>query len=46
VVDPGQNHGIKRPSYVKDRYQRYIAWYDRYLRADAPGTTGAGGTRP
>jgi dipeptidyl aminopeptidase/acylaminoacyl peptidase len=32
VIYPGQNHGIRRPSYVLDRYQRYIAWYGRYLR--------------
>jgi dipeptidyl aminopeptidase/acylaminoacyl peptidase len=32
VIYPGQNHGIRRPSYVQDRYQRYIAWYDRFLR--------------
>jgi dipeptidyl aminopeptidase/acylaminoacyl peptidase len=42
VVYPGQYHGIKRPSYVKDRYQRYIAWYDRYLRHEAPAATSAG----
>jgi dipeptidyl aminopeptidase/acylaminoacyl peptidase len=32
VIYPGQNHGIRRPSYVKDRYQRYIDWYGRFLR--------------
>jgi hypothetical protein len=32
VIYPGQNHRIRRPSYVQDRYQRYIAWYDRFLR--------------
>jgi dipeptidyl aminopeptidase/acylaminoacyl peptidase len=40
VVYPGQNHGIRRPSYYKDRFERYIAWYDRYLRpAAAPAAT-------
>ena len=33
VIYPGQNHGIRRPSYVQDRYQRYIDWYGRFLRA-------------
>jgi len=32
VVYPGQGHGISRPSYQKDRYERYIAWYDKYLK--------------
>ncbi len=33
VVYPGQFHGISRPSFVKDRLQRYVAWYDKYLKA-------------
>ena len=33
VIYPGQHHGIRRPSYVKDRYERYLDWYDRFLRA-------------
>jgi dipeptidyl aminopeptidase/acylaminoacyl peptidase len=32
VIYPGQHHGIRRPSYVQDRYQRYLDWYDRFLR--------------
>jgi dipeptidyl aminopeptidase/acylaminoacyl peptidase len=32
VIYPGQDHGIKKPTYVKDRYERYVAWYDRYLK--------------
>lgn len=31
VIYPGQFHGISKPSYVKDRYQRYLAWYGRFL---------------
>ncbi|WCL55334.1 S9 family peptidase [Gimibacter soli] len=31
VVYPDEDHGIDRPSFVKDRYQRYIAWYDCYV---------------
>ena len=42
VIYPSQNHGIETPSYVKDRYERYLAWYDRYLKpAPAPTTAGA-----
>jgi dipeptidyl aminopeptidase/acylaminoacyl peptidase len=32
VVYPGQFHGISTPSYVKDRYERYLAWYDKFLK--------------
>lgn len=31
VVSPRQFHGISRPSFVKDRYDRYLAWYGKYL---------------
>lgn len=31
VVYPGQFHGITRPSFVRDRYDRYLAWYGKYL---------------
>ncbi len=36
VVYPGQFHGITRPSYQKDRMERYLAWYAKYLK---PGET-------
>jgi dipeptidyl aminopeptidase/acylaminoacyl peptidase len=32
VIYPGQNHGIARPSYQKDRIERYLAWYAKYLK--------------
>lgn len=32
VVYPGEDHSIDRPSFVDDRYERFIAWYDRYLK--------------
>jgi dipeptidyl aminopeptidase/acylaminoacyl peptidase len=32
VIYPGQGHGISRPSYQKDRYERYLAWYGKYLK--------------
>jgi dipeptidyl aminopeptidase/acylaminoacyl peptidase len=35
VVYPDEHHGIGRLSFQKDRYQRYLDWYDRYLK-DAP----------
>lgn len=32
VIYPNEFHGISRPSYVRDRYERYLAWYDKYLK--------------
>jgi dipeptidyl aminopeptidase/acylaminoacyl peptidase len=32
VVYPGESHSIRVLSYQKDRYERYLAWYDRYLK--------------
>jgi dipeptidyl aminopeptidase/acylaminoacyl peptidase len=34
VIYPGQNHGINKPSYQKDRYERYLAWYGKYLKGE------------
>jgi dipeptidyl aminopeptidase/acylaminoacyl peptidase len=34
VIYPGQGHGITRPSYQKDRYERYLAWYDRFVKGE------------
>jgi dipeptidyl aminopeptidase/acylaminoacyl peptidase len=36
IIYPNENHGIVRPSYVKDRYERYLAWYDKYLKNGKP----------
>ncbi len=35
VIYPGQFHGLTKPSYQKDRIERYIAWFDRFLKATA-----------
>ena len=32
VIYPNENHGISRPSYQRDRLERYLAWYDKYLK--------------
>jgi dipeptidyl aminopeptidase/acylaminoacyl peptidase len=39
VVYPGQGHGISRPSYQKDRYERYIAWYDKHVKGQPVKST-------
>ena len=31
IVYPGQFHGFTRPSFIRDRYERWFAWYDKYL---------------
>jgi len=31
IIYPGQFHGITMPSYVRDRLQRYLAWFNKYL---------------
>lgn len=32
VLYPGENHDMTVPSYLHDRVQRSLVWYDRYLR--------------
>lgn len=32
VIYPNQNHGIMVPSYLKDRYERHIGWFNKYLK--------------
>jgi dipeptidyl aminopeptidase/acylaminoacyl peptidase len=32
VVYPDEHHGIRRPSFQKDRFERWISWFDRYLK--------------
>jgi dipeptidyl aminopeptidase/acylaminoacyl peptidase len=35
IIYPGQFHGISKPSYVKDRYERYLAWYAKYIHGSS-----------
>ena len=42
VIYPNQFHGISVPSYKKDRLERYVAWYDKYLKT-AKASTATGG---
>jgi dipeptidyl aminopeptidase/acylaminoacyl peptidase len=39
VVYPNQYHGITTPSYKKDRLERYLAWYTKYLKPGGTTTT-------
>ncbi len=31
IIYPGQFHGITKPSYQADRYERYLKWFGKYL---------------
>ncbi|RPJ70580.1 MAG: S9 family peptidase [Acidobacteria bacterium] len=32
VIYPDQHHGLRIPSYNRDRLERYVSWWDRYLK--------------
>ena len=32
IVYPGQFHGLTLPNFQKDRFERYIKWFDKYLK--------------
>lgn len=38
VIYPGENHGIARPSFQRDRAQRNIEWYNKYVNPAKPAT--------
>ena len=31
IVYPDEHHGLSKPSYIKDRLDRYLEWYRKYL---------------
>jgi len=40
IIYPNENHGIQRPSYQRDRMERYLGWYDKYVKKTAtPAST-------
>ena len=40
VIYPGQFHGLTVPSYERDRLQRYVDWFNRYLHPASGATAG------
>jgi len=32
IIYPNEFHGITRPSFIRDRYERYLTWYDKYVK--------------
>jgi dipeptidyl aminopeptidase/acylaminoacyl peptidase len=39
VIYPNEFHGIQRPTYQKDRLERYLAWYEKYVKKSMPQGT-------
>ena len=35
IIYPGQFHGITVPAFQKDRLERYVEWFDKYLKKKA-----------
>lgn len=31
IIYPEENHGLSKPSYIKDRLDRYLDWYEKHL---------------
>jgi dipeptidyl aminopeptidase/acylaminoacyl peptidase len=44
VVYPGEYHGFKTPSHLKDRMERYLAWYAHYVKQDGTPARPVGNT--
>jgi hypothetical protein len=32
ALRPGQFHIFTRPSFIRDRQERWLAWFDKYLK--------------
>jgi dipeptidyl aminopeptidase/acylaminoacyl peptidase len=41
VVYPGEYHEFKTPSHIKDRMERYLAWYAHYVKGESTPATPA-----
>ena len=41
VIYPGEGHIFETPSYNKHLYERYLAWFEKYLAPQEPAV-GAG----
>jgi dipeptidyl aminopeptidase/acylaminoacyl peptidase len=45
IIYPGQYHGLRKPSFLRDRLERYIAWYDKYVKPGRGSAAAAAGKR-
>ena len=41
IIYPNEFHGIQRPSFQRDRYERYLAWYSKYIMKSSAPSHGA-----
>ena len=41
IIYPNEFHGIQRPSFQRDRYARYLAWYNQYIMKGSAPSHGA-----
>jgi len=39
VVYPGEHHGFTTPSHLKDRLERFLAWYAHYVKGESTPAT-------
>ena len=39
VVYPDAHHGIRRPAYQKDLLERFLGWYEKYVKNSQPGSS-------
>lgn len=39
VIYPGEYHEIRKPSYERDRLERYVGWYRKYLTREGQAAT-------
>jgi dipeptidyl aminopeptidase/acylaminoacyl peptidase len=43
VVYPGEYHEFKAPSHIKDRFERYLDWYSKYLKGTSSTANASAG---
>ncbi|MDZ7807714.1 MAG: S9 family peptidase [Gracilimonas sp.] len=34
VVYPGEHHGIRKPTFQKDRFERFLGWFNTYIKGN------------
>jgi len=43
VVYPGEHHGLQVPTFLKDRLERYLDWYGRFVKGGLGAASGVRG---
>ena len=34
VVYPGEHHGFSNFVFIRDRFERYLAWFDKFVKGE------------